>query len=130
MRDRFSNGYIIKESVLLLFGCGFLFLFIKEPWPYVKGLVLGGLISILMFKHLYITINRSVEKEASRAQVYMTINALIRYLIYGVTIFIGAKADYLSLITTIIGILSMKYLILGENIYKAMKKKERREKWE
>lgn len=128
MRDSFSNGYIMKESVLLLFGCGFIFLFVKQPWPYVKGLIFGGLISILMFKHLYISINRSVEKKSSRAQIYMTIQALIRYAIYGITIFIGAKADYLSLLTTIIGILSMKYLILGENIYKTIKKKERRER--
>lgn len=127
MRDSFSNGYIIRALALILIIGGLLFFIFPDPWPYVKGLAFGGLISMAMFKHLYITIVRSVEMEVGKAQVYAGLQYFLRYIIYGVTIFIAAKADYLNLWTCLIGLFSVKYAIWLTNLYDIHRGKRKEE---
>lgn len=80
---------------------------------------------MLMFKLLYLTIVRSVEMESARAQAYASLSYLIRYLIYGVTIFIAAKADYLNLWTCLVGIFSVKWVIWLKNLYDIFRDKRK-----
>lgn len=125
MRDSFSNAYIVLTGAFLLILGGLFFFLFPDPWPLVKGLAFGGLISMLMFKLLYLTIVRSVEMESARAQAYASLSYLIRYLIYGVTIFIAAKADYLNLWTCLVGIFSVKWVIWLKNLYDIFRDKRK-----
>lgn len=128
MKDHFSNGYILKTLAFLLIMIGGLFFLFPQPWPYVKGAIFGGLISVLMFKLLYLTIKKSVEMESGKAQAYATTQYILRYLIYGVTIFVAAKANYLNLWTTLLGLFSIKYVIWLNNLYEIFREKREEEK--
>lgn len=128
MKDHFSNRYILKTLAFLLIMIGVLFFLFPQPWPYVKGAIFGGLISVLMFKLLYLTIKKSVEMESGKAQAYATTQYILRYLIYGVTIFVAAKANYLNLWTTLLGLFSIKYVIWLNNLYEIFREKREEEK--
>lgn len=55
--------------------------------------------------------------EAARASRYVSVQYAIRYLIYGITLTVAAKAPYLSLLGTFCGLLIMKVTIQLNNFY-------------
>ncbi|MCD1147583.1 ATP synthase subunit I [Peptoniphilus sp. KCTC 25270] len=128
MKDRLSNEYILKTAGVVLVLVGVFFFVFKDPYPYILGLIFGSAVSMAMFKQLYFTIRRSLEKTKGSAQVYTTIQYFIRYIIYGIVIFVGAKADYLNLWTTLLGLVSVKYVIIGNNLYTSYRGKGKEEK--
>ena len=117
-----NNDIIIKvyrRTLLLslfIIGCSF-FLF-KEPKAAVLGYIFGTLIAMLTFKLLDISIQKSVKMNSRQASMYSTGQYFIRYFIYGLVMTISAKADYLNLGTTILGLLSIKIVIISSSIFK------------
>lgn len=110
---------------LFLIIVGIILITFSDPWPMMKGFTLGSLISMLLFKHMYLTLNRGLSMEAARASRYVTIQYFIRYLIYGVTLMIAAKAPYLDLIGTFCGLLIIKITIHLNNFYQLFKERNR-----
>ena len=115
MKDRFSNGYIVKTAGIMLIVSGIMFFLFETPGADILGWVFGCLISMAMFKQLYFTLMRAVEKSERGASRYAGIHYALRYAIYAVVLVVAAKAEYLSLATTFFGLLSVKYVILAEN---------------
>ena len=114
---------IIKRTVVLsLIIIGIMFIGIKEPKYYVLGFIFGTGISILSFKLLENTINKAVTMEPSKATSYSTFNYFIRYFIYFIVIVVSGIADYLSLITAVLGLLMIKIVIITSTFYDSLKK--------
>lgn len=102
---------------LFLIIVGIILITFSDPWPTIKGFTLGSLISMVLFKHMYLTLNRGLSMEAARASRYVSVQYAIRYLIYGITLTVAAKAPYLSLLGTFCGLLIMKVTIQLNNFY-------------
>lgn len=92
-------------------------IFIKEPKPIILGLIFGAIISILAFKLLDNTINKAVKMPPNRATAYSTAHYFARYAIYFFVLLVAAKAEYLSLISTIGGLLTVKFVIIISTIF-------------
>ncbi len=103
-----------------------LFLFIPEPLPLFLGLIFGSSVTFLMFVELAITIKKAVNMEEHRAKAYTMSKYYMRFLVYGVVIYVLIKACYISVIGTVIGLLSVKVVIYITNIIvqKNSKRKE------
>ena len=96
---------------------GISFFLFKEAEPIAMGLIFGTLISILNFKLLDNTITKAVQMPPNRATSYTIAHYLARYIIYFVVLLVAAKADYLNLIATIVGLFTVKFVILTSNIF-------------
>lgn len=117
-----NNDIIIKvyKKTLLfsLFIIGFSFFLFKEPRAAVLGYIFGTLIAMLTFKLLDISIQKSVKLPSRQASMYATGQYFIRYIIYGIVLIVSGKADYLNLGTTVLGLLSIKIVIILSSIFK------------
>jgi nicotinamide riboside transporter PnuC len=119
--DRLNNKLVFKIAkrtiilVLLIVGM-FAFMF-KEPKPIAMGLIFGALISVLNFKLLDNTITKALKMPPNRATSFTIAHYFARYIIYFTVLLVAAKADYLNLISTIAGLFTVKFVILGSNIF-------------
>ncbi|QEK13224.1 ATP synthase subunit I [Crassaminicella thermophila] len=91
--------------------------FIKNPLPMILGLVFGTFISMLNFRTLALTLEKAVCMAPRQAQVYASSRYFIRFIINGIVIFIGIKADYLNVVGVIIGLVMIKVVILATNLF-------------
>ena len=121
-------GTIIKRSIILvLIVIGIILILAKEPKPYINGLVFGSIINLLNFRLMYISIKKAVSLPARKAQVYATTNYMIRYLIYGIVLVVAAKADYISIYTTVASFLLVKIIILSDTFFDLIRGKMKNE---
>lgn len=110
---------IIKRiGILSIFIMGFSLILFKESKPIILGYIFGVLITILCFKLLDISIQKAVKLPPRRASAYATGQYFIRYIIYGLVLAVAAKADYLNLGSTALGLLSIKIVIVLSSIFK------------
>ncbi|HHV46660.1 MAG TPA: ATP synthase subunit I [Tissierellia bacterium] len=117
MNNNRLSYYIIRRTVIYsLFATGVFFGF-KEPKPLVLGFIFGTSIGILGFKLLELTINKAVTMPPEKAFFYAFCQYIMRYMIYGIVLAVAALADYLSLVTAIIGLLMIKIVILTSAIF-------------
>lgn len=109
---------ILKRTVIIsLLIIGFSFFLFKNPKPILLGYIFGTIISILGFKLLDITISKAIVMSPSKANSYSTIHYIIRYLIYFVVLTVSAIANYLNFPAAILGLLSVKFVILCSTIF-------------
>ncbi len=104
-----------------------MFLFFQDGMALFLGLIFGSLVTLLMFVELAITIQKAVNMEASKANAYTTSKYYLRFIIYGVVIFVSIKAPYINVIGTVIGLLSVKVIIYITHIIvkkKSIRKEE------
>ncbi|HLS53934.1 MAG TPA: ATP synthase subunit I [Tissierellaceae bacterium] len=106
-----------RTSIISLLIMGFSFFIFKQPKPIVLGYLFGVLISMLGFKLLDITINKAVKMNPKRAQAYTTFHYFLRYLIYFIVLSISAIANYLNFLATALGLLMIKFVIIGSTIF-------------
>lgn len=108
-----AKGVLIVNAII---GIISLFL-IKPPLPFLLGLIFGTIISILNFRLLALTVEKSVKLEPSQAQTYAASRYMIRYFIVGIVLYISIKADYINVLGTIIGIITLKFVILKQEAF-------------
>lgn len=110
---------ITKRTIIwsLFIIIGMFFIALRNAKPYILGYIFGVLISILTFKLLHNTVNKSVMMEPNRARLYSTSQYFIRFIIYSIVLVISAKADYLSFITTVLGLTMIKLVIIISAIF-------------
>lgn len=114
---------IIKTTLIYsLFIIGIMLLGLKNPKPYILGFLFGMLISILGFKLLHSTIQKSVTMDPSKAYGYSIAHYFLRYLIYFIVLTISAIANYLSFSSTVLGLFMVKIAIITLTIYDSIKK--------
>ncbi len=104
---------INKAVVMLsLFIVGFMALLFKEFKPLILGYIFGVAINILTLQLMNNSVNKSVAMQPYKAKKYARANYLIRHAIYAVVLIIAALADYLSLLTAVMGLSMVKISIL------------------
>ena len=109
---------IIKKNLIVL--CVliiFSFLFLNEPLKWTYGFIFGGFIGILNFMQLARTVEKAVKMNPGSAQAYASISYFIRFAIMAVVLIVSLKADYINALATIIGMLSIKFIILVTNLF-------------
>lgn len=116
-------GTIIKRSLILIAAASLIFLIIFDnPKPYILGAVFGGIINILSLKLLELSTKKAMNMNEGKAKAYASVNYFIRFAIYGIVLVIAAKADYISFITTIIFMFTVKTVIVLDSLYDTIKK--------
>ncbi len=106
---KFIILFIILSAIVL-------FLFINDPLPLFLGILFGSSVTFLMFVELAITIKKAVTMESSKANAYTMSKYYLRFLIYGIVIYVSIKAPYINVIGTVIGLLSVKVILYITNI--------------
>ncbi len=104
---------ISKEVVLLsLFIIGLLALLFKEYKPLIMGYIFGAMISILSLYLINNSINKFVSMEPAKATINARKGYIIRYVIYAAVLIVSALADYLNILTALLGLTMVKNSIL------------------
>lgn len=106
-----------RTAIFSLLVIGVIAFVFKEPKPIVLGYVFGTLISILAFKLLDNTINKSVKMPPAKASSYATLHYFIRYFIYAIVLGVAALANYLNFPAAVLGLLMVKVVILTSTIF-------------
>lgn len=119
--DEVISGIIKKAVALSLIAIGILAISVKEPKPYILGMIFGSSISILNFMLLGLSIRKAVFMKPFRAYNYSVGNYFIRYTIYFVVLLVAAKAPYINFLTTVLGIFVIKIVIFSNAICDSLK---------
>jgi multisubunit Na+/H+ antiporter MnhE subunit len=106
-----------RVAIISLLIIGISFFLFKEPKPIIYGYIFGAIISILGFKLLNNTINKAVNMTPGKATAYSAVHYMLRYLIYFIVLAVAALADYLNFPAAILGLLSVKFIIIGSAIF-------------
>lgn len=91
--------------------------FLNEPLRWTYGFIFGGFIGILNFMQLARTVEKAVKMNPGSAQAYASISYFIRFVIMAVVLIVSLKADYINALATVIGLLSIKFIILVTNMF-------------
>lgn len=84
--------------------------------PIMLGVVFGAIISVLNFRLLAITLQKSLTMPVSRAQIYSGTQYMMRMTITGVVLLVSIKSPNLNMIGTVIGLLGPKFVILAKTL--------------
>ncbi len=102
------NKAVLMLSFLIV---GLMALLFKEFKPLIMGYIFGVSINILSLQLINNSINKSVAMEPNRAKNYARANYTIRHTIHALVLIIAALADYLNLLTAVIGLSMVKISI-------------------
>ncbi|AFS77278.1 F-ATPase, F0 complex, subunit I AtpI [Gottschalkia acidurici 9a] len=106
---------IVKRSIILVaIISGIILITFKDPKPYLYGIIFGSIINLLNFRLMYISTKKAMSLSFGGAQSHVTRNYFIRFTIYGIVILVASKADYINLITVILGFFIVKIVILAD----------------
>lgn len=109
---------VVKRTVIIsLLIIGISAFIFKEPKSIILGYLFGTIISILGFKLLHNTINKAVNMSPGKATAYSTAHYMLRYFIYFIVLGVAALADYLNFPAAILGLLIVKFVILGSGVF-------------
>ncbi|GAB6107620.1 ATP synthase subunit I [Fusibacter bizertensis] len=103
-------------AIIDLVFIGLSFLFLKEPMPFILGLVFGSAISGLNFIELANTLSRAVSMPPDKAQSFTVMKYFIRYIVTAVVIYVSIVAPYINILGTILGLVIIKIIILVSNL--------------
>lgn len=117
MNNHLVFKVVKRTSIISLFIIGIAAFVFKNPKPIVLGYIFGTIISILGFKLLHNTINKAVDMPPGKATAYSTVHYMLRYFIYFIVLGVAALADYLNFPAAILGLLMVKFVILGSGVF-------------
>ncbi len=117
---------IVKRAlVIFAIGAVGILIFVSEPKSYIYGLLFGMVINILNFRLMSLSIKKAIKLDPNKAQRFTVGNYLVRYLIYGIVLYIAAVADYINLVTVVIGFFTVKLIIVSDAFYEQVKGKRK-----
>ena len=109
---------IIKISLVIAFGFMIMAFFIfEEPLPWIAGIVFGSALGVFNFYDLSLTLMKASTMDSRRAQSHTTRKYIIRYIFMGMALFVSIKADYIHVISTILGLMLIKFVIMATNLF-------------
>lgn len=80
------------------------------------GFFVGGMMSIINFNLLSLSLQKAVKFSPLKAKIYVFVNYIFRYILWFISFYIALKRPDVNLLTTIIGMLTVKLVILASNI--------------
>lgn len=120
-RKKMNNDLIFnigkRVIILVLLISGIFALVFPEPKAIILGLIFGSIISILSLKLIDNTISKAVKMPPGRARGHSITHYFARYIIYFFVLLVAAKAEYLNLLSTIGGLLTVKFVIIFSTIF-------------
>lgn len=118
---------ILKRSlVVMIIGILAILILTSEPKPYIYGLLFGMIINILNFRLMSLSVKKALTLNPGIAQKYAVGNYLVRYMIYGIVLYIAATADYIDLLMVIVGFFTVKLIIISDTFYDLLKGKKKK----
>ncbi len=122
MDELFKTKTVVVKNAILITAVGAIMIFFlsKNYMPYLTGMLFGFLIAVLCFQQMSIAISKAVNLPPEKAQIFIGIRYFIRLFIYGMVIYISIKADYINLLGTIFGLLSLKMSIIFSGFFKKL----------
>lgn len=124
MKDPILRRLVYLCAALNLLIAGAYLLFIPEPWPWVKGQILGGAVSILLFFQMEMTLRRALPQGPQLANRKVRLAYGLRLLIYAAVAVLAMREPSVHLIAVLVGIVSMKYTVLVSSFLKWTEKSE------
>ena len=119
--DKYVEDIIKKSIVLIIFESIIVSLFFKERLPLLIGLIIGGGLAIVSFRIIYLSILIAIAKDESKAERFMFLSYGIRYLVYGIVLYLGHKTGYYNIFTTALGLLTIKLVLYINNFISLIK---------
>lgn len=122
MDELFRTKTVVVKNAILITAVGAILTFFlsKNYIPYLMGMLFGFLIAVLCFQQMSMAILKAVNLPPEKAQIFIGIRYFIRLFIYGLVIYISIKADYINLLGTIFGLLSLKLSIIFSGFFKKL----------
>lgn len=109
---------VVKILIAVIVALGIMgFVFLKEPLPFLMGLIFGSAISALNFFQLANTLNRAVKMHPGKAQTFTVTQYFIRYFITAIVIYVSIVAPYINILGTVVGLLIIKFVIFATNLF-------------
>lgn len=87
------------------------FIISKEPIHVMLGVVFGGIIAILNFRLLALTMEKAVDLPPGKAQAYTASRYLVRMFIVAAVVFVSVKNPNINVIGTVLGLISTQIVI-------------------
>lgn len=109
---RVAKGIIIFNLIVIAIGT----ILLKDWKPFVIGDICGSIVAIVNFRLLAISMERLITMKSDKAGKHVRSGALIRLLINGVIIYVSLTSKHINTIGTVIGLLSIKPIILIEGL--------------
>jgi len=97
---------IMKRIIIVSIVFSIFALFINEKMAYIKGIVAGAILAIVLIKLIEYDINKLIEKKTNRIRAF--IRYILRFIIITVFLCISAYDSMEMLIGVTLGILSLK----------------------
>ncbi|MCG6909366.1 MAG: ATP synthase subunit I [Deltaproteobacteria bacterium] len=84
--------------------------------PLAKGVVLGGLFSVLNFVLIGEILPIIVGNSRKRASFVSLGSILLRYLLMAVPLFVALKLEWIDFTATAVGLFMVQFMILGDHL--------------
>ena len=94
--------------VLLVIVLGIGLFLVKDIPAYIKGVLLGGAISLVRIRLMEIGFKRAFNQQAHKASNYVKAHYFLRYIITFIVLFIGVTTPEINEIGLIIGLFLLK----------------------
>lgn len=121
--ESFTNGMIIKITIALTLFLAILMFFIAtDPKAMITGLAFGTVFSILNFRLLHLTLQKSLAMTPNKARSYVTSRYILRYAIAGTMLYVAITNENIHVLGAILGLLIIKGVIFGLNFRESMQK--------
>lgn len=116
---------IVKRSlIILVLSIIVIFIFFADnPKPYITGLIFGMIINLLNFRLMSLSITKALSMDLAKAQRITIGNYMMRYIIYGIVLYVATIADYIDLLSVVIGFFTVKLIIISDTFYDLIKGK-------
>ncbi len=102
----------IKYSFFIfLFELVLIAIFSKTTSQHVFGLILGYVLNVLFFRVMYLNVKSKVEMSKKKAITFTRINYVARMAITALVFYLAIKSPYLSFLTCVIGVFTIKIAI-------------------
>ncbi|KXZ40529.1 ATP synthase I chain [Alkalithermobacter thermoalcaliphilus JW-YL-7 = DSM 7308] len=110
MKETFDVFVKVAKTVFSLNIIAILIVLIlhKFSLEFLYGLMFGSLFSLLNFRLISIALEKAIFMDESSAQIYVFTRYIIRMIITSIIILISIKAQHISLLGTILGLLMPK----------------------
>ena len=118
---------ILKRSlIVMIIGILAILILASEPNSYIYGLLFGMVINILNFRLMSLSVKKALTLNLGKAQMYAVGNYLVRYMIYGIVLYVAATAEYIDLLMVIVGFFTVKLIIISDTFYDLLKGKKKK----
>lgn len=111
--ENYQLNIMIRAMALAIIVSGIMALTIPNPKTYIYGLMFTTTIAIINFRLMSMNIEKAIEMPQSNIKKYILMNYLFRYIIYGIVITIAFLADYINIYTALLGLFTIKIVILS-----------------